>query len=132
MKKFILGIAVLALSGTMLSKVVSADIEPTSGGMGPSQLEPQKQNMQVRGFARGRQNVGGGTWISTTIGNETISYYYHRDRKHSATVSSTSGKYHKAVRPAGQEAKASLPYKKGANSTYWNNSPKEKVGDYRK
>ncbi|WP_408059542.1 lactococcin 972 family bacteriocin [Streptococcus uberis] len=127
MKKFILGIAVLALSGTTFCKVVLADREPTSGGWTPTQVEQHKADMESRTL----QYVGGGTWFAANLGNETVSSYYHRDRKHSATVSSTSGKYHKAVRPAGQEARASLPYVRGANSTYWNNSPQERMGDYR-
>lgn len=127
-KPIILGLALLTLVGVSAGKLVSAENEATSGGMTAAQLEA-KGNIQTRTFS----NVGGGSWFtSSSLNGKTVSQYYHRDRKHSATVKRGNGTYHKAVRPAGQNATATLPAKSGANSVYWDNSPKEAVGDYRK
>lgn len=125
MKKIVLLLAVLGLAGVTVGKVATADLEQTSGGLTAEQLE-QSGNVQTRTI----KNVGGGTWYYMNTGGKTISQYNHRDRKHSATVSRNGGVYNKVVRPAGQNAKASLPYKSGANSVYWDNSPKEAVGTY--
>ncbi|WP_396512751.1 lactococcin 972 family bacteriocin [Lactococcus garvieae] len=126
MKKIVLLLAVLGLTGVTVGKVATADLEQTSGGLTAEQLE-KSGNVQTRTV----KNVGGGTWYYlNTSGGQTISQYNHRDRKHSATVSRSGGVFNKVVRPAGQTAKASLPYKRGANSVYWDNSPREAVGTY--
>lgn len=127
MKKLLL-LSSLAIAFTVIGvgKVTSADSEATSGGLNASQLE-KKGNMQARTVA----NVGGGTWTTmSNVNGNTISHYYHRDRKHSATVKGANGHYNKVVRPAGQWADASLRYVSGKNSVYWDNAPKEAVGNY--
>ncbi|MEY8443550.1 lactococcin 972 family bacteriocin [Lactococcus ileimucosae] len=126
MKKIVLLLAVLTLGTVTFEKLAIANLEQSSGGLTAEQLD-ERGNVQTRKVS----NVGGGTWYyMVNVNGRTISEYNHRDRKHSATVSRTNGVFNKSVRPAGQTAKASLPYKSGANSVYWNNSPKEAVGNY--
>ncbi|WP_086314589.1 hypothetical protein A5821_002171 [Enterococcus sp. 7F3_DIV0205] len=127
MKKIVLMVALLGLFYVTIEKVGFADEEPTSGGLNAEQLEQRGSNIQSRMV----KSVGGGTWYyMTSVNGKTISEYYHRDKKHSATVSRSGGVYNKSVQRAGQWAKAALTYKSGVNSVYWDNAPKEGVGTW--
>lgn len=128
MKKILLlGISIISLTGlTTIGEVYAS--EATSGG-GPIDVTMQSR---AAGPAGGVESVGGGTWtrwarIKRNGKDVTISEYYHRDKKHSATVK-TGNIFTKDIRNAGTTAKASRTYVAGKNAVYWDNAATGSIG----
>lgn len=70
---------------------------------------------------KGKEHVGGGTWIHWLGVEKLGSEYYHKSKKHSASVkNSNMKKATRTVKKAGSWARASCYATLTGNKAYWN------------